>query len=173
MNIVLRPTVFAGFLLVFAACSSSSNATPASGGKKTCADLQKCCDSATEPTKTSCNAATAAKNEDLCATSYDKMCGGGGGSAGGDGGAGEGGVPEQAKTQCAASCAKQTASGCGPSDCTTNCEQSFTSANANGCSGEWSALTRCLAGAAYTCSGGSLSTSDCANEVAAFASCTK
>jgi hypothetical protein len=163
-----RSTFFAGFLLLAAACSSSTDATPAAGGKKTCADLQKCCDSASEPTKTGCNAATAAKNEDLCATSYDKMCGGGG-----DGGAGDGGFPEEAKTQCSAYCAKLGALSCGPSDCAKTCTESYTEAKAKSCTSEWTAATSCYGGATFTCNGDAVSTTDCLNEGVALATCTK
>lgn len=70
------------FVLVLFACSSSSSeptgsaagANEGKAGKKTCADLSKCCDKLGEPNKTACTAAAGAKVEDACAASYDKIC---------------------------------------------------------------------------------------------------
>lgn len=159
---------FASTIACLTACSSedkNGTSTSATTPAKTCANMQKCCDKASEPTKSACNAAIAGKNESLCASSYDAMCAGSG-----DGGT-EGGAAPEAASDCSASCAKLTSVGCGTDTCQKDCEKSYLQAKSKSCASEWTAYFRCSASATYTCSGGTASTTDCATEATALANC--
>jgi hypothetical protein len=148
------------------ACSSSTESTAST--KKSCADLQKCCDKASDPTKTSCNAATAGKNEDLCASSYDAMCGGGGGDGGGAV------ATDEVSLQCAALCMKVASANCTKNPaCQMQCVTEFNAAKAKSCVNEWTAMTRCQTSATFTCdSDGTPTTSGCPSEATAFSECS-
>jgi hypothetical protein len=164
-----------GVALLVVACSSSSSTNAATSAKKTCADLQKCCDTASEPTKSSCNAATAAKNDDLCASSYDKMCTTGGAGGTSDGGASDGGGSDDVSAQCAAVCASIAKPSCTstPAGCQSTCVTEFSNAKTKNCVNEWNATARCGSTATYTCGTDGVPTTDaCQTESSAYAACT-
>lgn len=165
------PVTFVIVATTLFACSSNdtgtNSSTSSSTPDKSCAGLQKCCDKASEPTKSSCNAATAAKVEQACAAAYDAVCGGAG-----DGGT-EGGATGQVASQCATFCANMASANCPKPNvtCQKDCVKSFDDAKSKDCINEWTASVKCSATATFTCSDGEPTTSSCSSDTTALASC--